>query len=107
VQELKKRTLTFLQQQVKKLEEMESQEFQENKMGLISVLLEKDKNLSARAQRYWSNLDRGIVSFDAAKQLAEQVDGLDQRDMVEFVKVTLNKLTDNYFMVFSQGKFAE
>jgi secreted Zn-dependent insulinase-like peptidase len=107
VQELKKRTLTFLQQQVKKLEEMESQEFQENKMGLISVLLEKDKNLSARAQRYWSNLDRGIVSFDAAKQLAEQVDGLDQRDMIEFVKVTLNKLTDNYFMVFSQGKFAE
>jgi secreted Zn-dependent insulinase-like peptidase len=107
VHELKKRTLTFLQQQVKKLEEMESQEFQENKMGLISVLLEKDKNLSARAQRYWSNLDRGIVSFDAAKQLAEQVDGLDQRDMIEFVKVTLSKLTDNYFMVFSQGKFAE
>lgn len=106
-EELRQRTLTYMQGQVAVLSKMPEEEFEANKGGLIATLTQRDKNLSQRAGRYWSDLDRDIRTFDSNQQLADAVAALSLEDIRESLAIVNRKLEQEFLMVFSSGKFAE
>lgn len=103
---IRERTLEYMSAELKRLSEMSEQEFGVNKGGLIVKLTQRDKGLGQRATRYWSNLDRGITTFDARQQLAKAVSELDLEDMLAYLESVNAKLDERYLLVFSEGKFA-
>lgn len=103
---LRDQTLAFMTEQELVLAEMSEEEFGANKGGLITKLTQRDKNLSQRAARYWSDLDKGVTTFDSKMQLAKAVSDLDKDEMQAFLKEVNVKLGNQYMMVYSEGKFA-
>lgn len=103
---LRARTLEYVEAQAAVLEVMSDEEFAANKEGLIATLTQKDKNLQSRSTRYWSDLDKGIISFDSKLQLAEAVSGLEKADMLEFLGVVTDKLKTQYLQISNLGRFA-
>ncbi len=105
--ELRMRTLAFMDAQVDELAAMLEEEFAANKDGLVTKLLQKDKNLSQRAWRYWVDMDRGNLNFDTNVQLADAVKALSKADILGYLDTVRDKLQNQYLMVFSSGKFAD
>lgn len=104
---LRERTLAYMVEQEQKLTQMTDDEFASNKDGLITQLTQKDKNLAERGGRYWSDLDRGITTFDSQLQLADEVSKLDKATVVAFLKSVNARLQTRYLMIVSQGRFAQ
>lgn len=104
---LRQRTMSYMEGQVARLQDMSDEEFGTNKGGLITLLIQRDRNLGQRAQRYWNELDRGITTFDANRQLAEEVSALSKQDILEFLNQVLARLESDYLMILSEGKFAQ
>ena len=103
--EIRQRTLAFLDTEVERLAGMSAEEYGVNKGGLIARLTQRDKNLSQRAGRYWSDLDRGVTTFDANMQLAKAVSALELPDVQRFLGEVRARLNANYLQVYSNGKF--
>ncbi len=103
---LRDRTLAFMAAQTDRLAQMSEEEFGANKGGLIGKLTQRDKNLSQRAGRYWSDLDRGVLTFDSRMQLAAAVSALSLEDMLSHLDDVNRKLGNEYLMIFSEGQFA-
>jgi secreted Zn-dependent insulinase-like peptidase len=106
-QELVRRTQAFLAEQRQSLEEMTEPAFEEAKAGLIAELLERDKNLGSRADRYWSDLDEGILTFDGREQVAGAITELSQPDLLGFFDTVIEKIENRHLLIWSQGKFGE
>ena len=106
VPELRKRSLDFLAGQVDDISSMSEEEFGANKAGLMTKLLQREKNLGQRASRYWLDLDLGILSFDSRQQLAKEVSMLTRDDMLEFLAGVREKFDDRYMLIFTEGRFA-
>ena len=105
--ELRSRTLAFMDAQVDELTAMPEEEFATNKDGLITTLLQKDKNLAQRAQRYWHEMDQDNLNFDTNVQLAAEVELLSKADILSYLNAVRDKLQNQYLMIFNTGKFAE
>ena len=103
--DLREKTLDFMEAQAEALANMSDEEFDSNKAGLIATLTQKDKNLRARATRFWSDLDRGVVSFDSKLQLADQVATLDKQTVLAFHAKMHEKLKNQYLQVSNLGRF--
>ncbi|MFT7218497.1 MAG: insulysin [Candidatus Azotimanducaceae bacterium] len=103
---LRSRTLDYMESQEARFANMSEEEFGVNKGGLINKLTQRDKNLGQRAGRYWSDLDRGVLTFDSNQQLAAQVSKLTLKDMQSVLLDVNKKLRANYVMVSSDGRFS-
>ena len=103
---LKKQTRLFLESLAARFEEMSEEEFSANRSGLITQLIQRDKNLGQRARRYWSELDRGITTFDARRQMASMVSKLNRADMVSYLDRVISLSDTDYLFIYSEGRFA-
>jgi insulysin len=104
--ELRSRTKVFMDSEVSRLAAMSVEEFEDTRGGLLASLRQKDKNLSQRASRYWSELDRNIRTFNSRELLATEVEKLSREDMILFLNEVRNKLDHDYVMISNKGKFA-
>ena len=77
----------------------------ENKKGLISKLMQRDKNLQQRAARYWSDLEMDIESFDGKERLGAAISDLTKKDILSFFDEILQKTGSQYVLISSDGKF--
>ena len=68
------------------LDEMSEPQFDQLKSGLAAKILRKDKNLSARSQRYWREIDLEEYQFDSRQQFADAVTTLTLQDMQTYYK---------------------
>jgi secreted Zn-dependent insulinase-like peptidase len=84
---------------------MEESAFEQQKAGLITRLLEKDKNLAQRSQRYWRNMAEENYRFDSNQQIAERVGNLSKPDMLAFLRTVLQRVTDQRLLIYSDGAF--
>ena len=96
----------FLESLAARFEEMSEEEFSANRSGLITQLIQRDKNLGQRARRYWSELDRGITTFDARRQMASMVSKLNKADMVSYLDRVISLFDTDYLFIYSEEKFA-
>ncbi|MEM7252785.1 MAG: insulinase family protein [Pseudomonadota bacterium] len=70
---LRSRIDAFLGGFGERLSQMSSEEFEAHRQGLLSRVLEKDKNLGGRSQRYWNEIDRERFNFDSRTRLADAI----------------------------------
>ena len=105
--EIEQVMLAYLDSQADELATLPEADFAGHKASLISNLTERDQNLYARTSRLWRDLNRGFTNFDRNQQLADQVAGLDQAAMTEFVRRLAAKAHNQRLIVYNLGKFTE
>jgi secreted Zn-dependent insulinase-like peptidase len=74
---------------------------------LITRLMEKDKNLAQRSQRYWRSLSEENFTFDSNRQIADQVSGLNKQDMKVFLEDLYLRVQNQRLRIFSPGAIPE
>lgn len=79
----------FLQHYYKKLQQLSPDEFEKQKQGLISRLLEKPKNLAALSARLWGDLDKDQPIFDSRQQIADLVSEIALNEFITFYEQEL------------------
>lgn len=70
-------TLAFLEAYRERLARMSVAEFESEREGLLTRLLERDQNLNSRGARMWRDLQDQVLDFDSREQLAEAIRALD------------------------------
>ena len=102
---LRSRIIDYLKSESTRLAALGEDEFTENKKGLISKLMQRDKNLQQRATRYWSDLEMDIGSFDGKEKLGAAISDLTKKDILSFFDEILQKVESQYVLISSDGKF--
>jgi secreted Zn-dependent insulinase-like peptidase len=77
--------------------------FGQQKAGLITRLMEKDKNLAQRSQRYWRSLSEENFAFDSNHQIADQVSRLNKQEMKVFLEDLYQRVQNQRLLIFSPG----
>jgi len=96
----------YLDAQPAVLAAMSDEQFNAQRQGLLVKLLEADKNLSQRTERYWNDLDEDITTFDGNRQLAAAVEALTREDVRVYVRDLPRRLKEQSIVAFSRGAFA-
>ena len=102
---LRSRITDYLKEENARLASLDENEFTENKAGLISKLMQRDKNLGQRAARYWSDLEMDLETFDGREQLGSAISDLTKEDVLNFFDVIREKTESEYLLISSDGKF--
>ena len=97
-------TANFLTQRRTELGDMELAEIENFKNGLVTSLLEKDKNLSQRSGRYLSDLLIENEAFDTRERVAGAIEGISKEALLAAYDRILLADETRVFEVFSPGK---
>ncbi|WP_210396200.1 insulinase family protein [Motiliproteus sediminis] len=65
------------------VEAIDDTRLQQLKQSLLVSLLERDKKLSDRTNRYWQELDREYLNFDSREQLAAAIRAVSRQDLLD------------------------
>ena len=60
-----------------------------HKAGVLARILEVEKTLSERTERYWEEIDRRQYTFDSRMRLADAVRKVEQKSFLGFVSKVL------------------
>ncbi len=86
---LEHHTDAFIERYASKLAEMSDAEFEANKSGLLTRILEEERTLQERSSRYWREIDQEHYRFDSREQLARAVREIDRAQFQAFYRRTL------------------
>lgn len=84
---------------------MTPEQFESDRAGLLTRLLERDSNLNARGSRLWRDLQDGILDFDSRERIAEALLALDIDDFREFFETFLERFESHSVTLWAQGQF--
>jgi len=87
--ELETRIRVFLDDYFSELQMMPDAVFERHRAGLLSRILESDKTLRERSNRYWREIDRRRLTFDSPARLAEAVRKVTKAELLSFYKAVL------------------
>jgi secreted Zn-dependent insulinase-like peptidase len=76
----------FLSGYYEPIARMSETDFEKHRQGLLGRILEKEKRLRTRSNRYWRELDRKNYRFDSREQLADAVRSITKDEFVKFYK---------------------
>jgi secreted Zn-dependent insulinase-like peptidase len=76
----------FLLDYYESVARMSETDFEKHRQGLLTRILEKEKRLRVRSNRYWTELDRENYNFDSREQLADAVRLITKDEFVKFYK---------------------
>jgi secreted Zn-dependent insulinase-like peptidase len=96
-----------MSEQLPLLETMSPDAFEAQKLGLITRLTERDKNLRERTSRYLADLDVDETGFDSQARIADIVATLTLKDMRRFYGEVLSKLAERRVLIYSMGRFED
>ncbi|OUL58513.1 insulinase family protein [Pseudoalteromonas ulvae] len=74
----------FTQQYYKRIQSLSEQDWHQIKMGLMTQIMEKDKNLRVRSQRYWLSLNNQDFKFNMQARLQTSLSHLTQSTLADF-----------------------
>jgi len=80
--EIEQRIQTFINDFEQQLTAMPLAEFEQYKSGLITRLLEKDKNLQKSSYRHWLEIDRQNYDFNSKQQIADVVKTINKVELL-------------------------
>lgn len=83
--------------------ELNEQQWQNSKQGLLNQILSPDSNLRARGQRLWVAIGNKDAQFNNRELVVEEILKLDRTDMIRFVVNTLKPRTANRLIMHSKG----
>ena len=93
----------FIDEFVTSLNAMGDDEFAKHKQAVLTKLLEKDKNLAQRSNRYWYEIDRENAAFDSREQIAEALRGIKQEEFTSGIKDYLLKDRKRLLTLLAEG----
>ncbi len=98
-------TTTFMKNWQPTLRAMPDSGFAEQKAGLLSRILERDRTLGARTIRLWLDLADGVTTFNTREAIAAAIDSLNQRDFTAFVDDFAQRMSSQRLLIAVPGKF--
>ena len=93
----------FIQAYAGQLAAMSAEDFERQRQGLLSRILERDQKLQDRSDRYWREIDVENTEFDTREQLAAAVAAVTQDDLADFYRSALLGEHRKRLVVRSQG----
>jgi secreted Zn-dependent insulinase-like peptidase len=88
-----------------RLGELTEAEFETERQGLLSRLLERDENLGERSSRLWRDLDGRITSFDSRERIADAVRTLELPEFRRFYAAFRAQAAQSHAMAWTPGRF--
>jgi secreted Zn-dependent insulinase-like peptidase len=82
---------------------MSPAEFESNKRGLITRILQRDDRLQTRSDHYWRELDLGYYKFDTRMQIADAVRHLTLKDFKAFFRQSIDGRARKELVVANVG----
>lgn len=98
-------TSAFLNDFGERLATLTPEQFEAERAGLLSRVLESDRNLGDRSGRLWSDLESGIETFDSREQIAEAIRALTLEDMRRFHREFLQLAQTRRASTWTAGRF--
>ncbi|WP_153446623.1 insulinase family protein [Vibrio algicola] len=83
--------------------ELNEQQWQSSKQGLLNQILAPDSNLRSRGQRLWVAIGNKDLSFNNREIVSQAIVNLDRSEMIRFVVNTLKPRTANRLIMHSKG----
>ncbi|TVO37812.1 insulinase family protein [Vibrio algivorus] len=83
--------------------ELNEQQWQSSKQGLLNQIMSPDSNLRARGQRLWVAIGNKDYEFNNREMVVEEILKLDRSEMIRFVVNTLKPRTANRLIMHSKG----
>ena len=102
-QDLLERIDHFLHQEFTAVNNMEAGEFEANKQAILTRLLEKDKRLGERTQRYQNSLALKYLNFDHRDELADAIRALTREDISKYYEELLLSDQQRHIIIESTG----
>ena len=102
--EIRTRIDEFLNEFHTWLAALSDKEYDAYREGLVGLLLEKDKTLQERSERYWQAIDRKDHTFELHEQVADYIENLDRKQFQEFVSNILIDRHDRRLIVQGYGQ---
>jgi secreted Zn-dependent insulinase-like peptidase len=106
-EQLVEKTEAFLASFRDTLATMSDADFDANKQGLITRLLERDQNLAQRRGRYWNDLELGLTDFDTRTRIAEAVAEIEKSAYLDFFDTLRDRAGNSRLVIYSPGRFDE
>ena len=103
--QLVEKTEAFLASFRDTLATMSDTDFEANKQGLITRLLERDQNLAQRRSRYWNDLEFGLTGFDTRTRIAEAVARIEKPAYLDFFDELRDRAENSRLVIYSPGRF--
>lgn len=88
----------FLREDQLRLEQLPATDFAQHQRSLTSQLLEADKHLGERAERFWREIGNQRRDFQHREQLAKTISQLTQQDMLDFYTQLMYRERGNYLL---------
>ena len=98
-------TTTFMSNWQPVLHDMPEATFADQKAGLLSRILERDRNLGARTIRLWLDLADGITSFNTRDEIAGAIGSLHRPEFIAFVADFAQRMSSQRLVIAVPGKF--
>ncbi|MDD9179404.1 MULTISPECIES: insulinase family protein [Aliivibrio] len=83
--------------------ELNEEQWQNSKQGLIDQISDPDTNLRGRAQRLWACIGNKDLNFDHKERVADELSLLTRTEMLRFVVNVLKPRTANRLIMHCQG----
>jgi secreted Zn-dependent insulinase-like peptidase len=80
-------------------------EFENERAGLLSLILEQDKNLAERSGRLWRDLDDRITTFDSRARIAAALKEISLEDFRDFYASFIERARSHRAATWSAGRF--
>ena len=93
----------FLQQEYTAVNNMDASEFNNNKQAILTQLLEKDKRLNERTQRYRYSLALKYLNFNHREELADAIRKLTLQEISDYYKTLLLSDQQRHVIIESTG----
>lgn len=106
-QQLQQATYDFVDAYAEELGNMSEADYLEYRDGLVSELIEYDKNLAQRSSRYWGDLRLDYTTFDRNQQLSDAVQKISHTQSINFIQALRERLPKERLIAYSLGKFEQ
>lgn len=83
--------------------ELNEDQWQSSKQGLLNQILAPDSNLRSRGQRLWVAIGNKDLTFNNREIVSDAIINLDRSEMIRFVVNTLKPRTANRLVMHSKG----
>ena len=100
---LEKNVVDFIRGYANVLHDMREEEFARHKQALLTRIMQKDRNLQARSNRFWNDIDRKRYKFDSRERLAKAVRRIDKKVMERYYRDLLLGKRQRRLIVLSAG----
>ncbi|MAK92122.1 MAG: peptidase M16 [Oleibacter sp.] len=102
-QEIIDQSLAFFSGYEETLAAMSDEEFASYRQGLITLLLEKPKNMNEKAGRFWRDIESERWSFDTTTAIAAEVEKLSKEDILALFRSAILQQQKPWLLITQGG----